>query len=98
MKTIRRYYPALIIMLLAFLMLSCAPGDNRFDTEPAGFWAGLWHGLIAFVTFIISLFNENVHIYEVSNGGKLYDLGFILGVMIAFGGGARGSCSRRRNC
>ena len=24
---------------------------------PAGFWAGFWHGLIAPITFVVSLFN-----------------------------------------
>ena len=52
----------------------------------AGFWRGLWHGLIAPVTFLISLFKENVGIYEVHNNGKWYNFGFILGLMIIFGG------------
>jgi hypothetical protein len=44
-----------------------------------GFWMGLWHGLILPVTFVVSLFNDNVGIYEVVNKGHLYDLGFLLG-------------------
>jgi hypothetical protein len=32
----------------------------------AGFWLGLWHGIICPVTFLISLFNDNVNIYEVT--------------------------------
>jgi polyferredoxin len=52
----------------------------------AGFWAGLWHGLICPITFIVSLFNSNVRIYEVNNRGRWYDFGFILGASCAFGG------------
>lgn len=48
--------------------------------KPAGFWAGFWHGLIAPVTFIVSLFNDNVSVWETSNKGKLYEFGFLLGV------------------
>lgn len=55
--------------------------------KPAGFWAGLWHGLISPITFIVSLFNPNVRIYEVHNRGRLYDFGFIIGISGAFGGG-----------
>lgn len=52
----------------------------------AGFWRGLWHGLIAPVAFLTSLFKENVGVYEVHNNGKWYNFGFILGLMIVFGG------------
>ena len=56
------------------------------DGNIAGFWRGLWHGLILPMTFFISLFKENVGIYEPHNNGNWYNLGFILGVMIVFGG------------
>ena len=52
----------------------------------AGFWRGLWHGLIAPFAFFISLFRENVGIYETHNNGQWYNYGFILGLMIIFGG------------
>jgi hypothetical protein len=52
----------------------------------AGFWRGLWHGLIAPFAFFISLFRENVGIYETHNNGQWYNFGFILGLMIIFGG------------
>lgn len=58
------------------------PGANR-----AGFWAGLWHGLISPITFIVSLFTPAVRIYEINNRGRWYDFGFILGISCAFGGG-----------
>ncbi len=92
MKIITSLKPILFLVMVVFLMTSCAPGNIKFDTAPANFWMGLWHGFIAFFTFIISLFNDNVTIYEVNNVGKLYNLGFILGVMIFFGGGSKGTC------
>lgn len=60
------------------------------DGNVAGFWQGLWHGIIAPVTFVVSLFNENVGVYEVHNSGGWYDFGFILGMMIVFGGSRGG--------
>ena len=59
--------------------------------DPAGFWPGLWQGLISPITFLISLFTSEVNIYEVQNNGNWYDFGFILGVATALGGGAGGS-------
>ena len=44
------------------------PGANG-----AGFWAGLWHGLISPITFIVSLFTPAVRIYEINNRGRWYD-------------------------
>ena len=57
------------------------------NSPPAGFWAGLWHGIISPITFIVSLFMPGVRIYEINNRGRLYDFGFLLGVSAAFGGG-----------
>ncbi len=75
----------LVLALLAIVLTGCAAGTNEVLHMPnphgfvAGFWLGLWHGVIAMITFIISLFNENVRIYEVHNSGGWYDLGFIMG-------------------
>jgi hypothetical protein len=83
-----------LIGVLAVLMLSaCAAGPNEMvDTgpDPAGFWLGLWQGLISPITFLISLFTPDVNVYEVQNNGNWYDFGFMLGVSMAFGGGAGG--------
>jgi hypothetical protein len=56
------------------------------DAQPAGFWAGFWHGLIAPFTFIVSLFNPGVRMYETNNNGGWYDFGFVLGVSSSLGG------------
>jgi len=53
---------------------------------PAGFWGGLWHGIIAPITFLVSLFAEGVSIYETNNNGRWYEFGFLLGMSAAAGG------------
>jgi hypothetical protein len=96
----------IVILLLAALLLAltaCAAGPNpqaglqRVESapHPAGFLLGLWHGLIAPITFVISLFNHNVSVYEVYNSRGWYDFGFLLGLSIAFGGGGRASKRNR---
>ena len=69
-------------------MQLAAPGANPLINQPdaqgrvARAGAGLWHGLIAPVTLVISFFNSDVHMYEVHNAGSEYDLGFLLGVAL----------------
>jgi hypothetical protein len=89
-----------LLLVLGFLA-GCAPGANSLANTAgpqgtvAGFWQGLWNGIISPVTFVISLFNRNVQVYEVHNNGGWYNLGFLLGVVIIFGGG--GASTRRSN-
>jgi hypothetical protein len=45
-----------------------------------GFWYGLWHGFILPISWICSLFMDEVAIYAVYNNGGWYDFGFVLGV------------------
>lgn len=54
--------------------------------KPAGFLGGLWHGIIAPITFIISLFDDGVSIYETHNNGRWYEFGFMLGIGAYAGG------------
>jgi hypothetical protein len=48
--------------------------------DRAGFWAGLWHGTIAPFAFLVSLWDDQVSIYETNNNGKWYEFGFMVGV------------------
>ncbi|MBN2380325.1 hypothetical protein JXM67_11050 [candidate division WOR-3 bacterium] len=86
-----------IVAVLALLVFAgCAAGDVRWDeANPSGFWAGLWHGMIAVVTFIISLFSKTVKMYECANNGGWYDFGFILGILIIWGGSSGAMCRSR---
>lgn len=67
------------------------PGPNsKYQIDgatPAGFLAGLWHGFLFPLTFIISLFTPDVRIYDKNNSGRWYDFGFFLGASISIGGG-----------
>lgn len=70
-------------------VLAVAGSNSKYaepGARPAGFWAGFWHGLISPITFIVSLFNSGVRIYETNNNGRWYDFGFLIGVSGAFGG------------
>ena len=86
---------------LALVAAGCAGPNSLIGTNGAngvaGFWAGLWHGLISPVAFALSLFNHAIRMYEVHNSGALYDLGFLLGASMAFGGAGRGSHRRKRD-
>ena len=90
----------LMLVVLAALLTACAPGDGANTAEhPAGFFSGVWHGWIAPVTLVISIFNPRIGIYEVNNVGFWYDFGFYMAVISGFGGLAlsrkkRGKCNR----
>lgn len=97
-----RILPAILIVVGVLVLAACAPGGNNVAATgapaEAGFWLGLWHGVISPVTFIVSLFNHHVNLYEVHNNGNWYNFGFVLGLSATFGAGARsGSGSRRKH-
>jgi hypothetical protein len=64
-------------------ILAIAGPNSKYKlpyVRPAGFWAGLWHGIIAPLLFWVSLLNPGVRVYETNNKGRRYDFGFLLGV------------------
>ncbi len=86
-----------LLLLVVLALGGCVAGPNPQANTPdeqghvAGFWQGLWHGAIAPVAFVISLFTDKVHVFEVHNNGNGYVLGFLLGLMASRGGGGRRS-------
>jgi len=92
----------LILVSLVLVLSACAAGPNELrntpdeDGEVAGFWMGLWHGLIAPFTFIFSLFSKSVYVFEVHNNGGWYTFGFLLGASSIFGGSGGGAACRKR--
>jgi hypothetical protein len=93
----------IVLLAVAVLLLaSCAPGPNDAEKTAnakghvAGFFLGLWHGLISPVTFIVSIFTKNVRIYEVHNSGFFYNFGFVIGAGLFLSGGILGKkrCGR----
>ncbi len=77
--------PSLILFVLVLVLVNilagCAPGPNVFKGTAsehnvvAGFWLGLWQGFIAPFVFVVSLFKNNLTIYEVHNNGAWYNFG-----------------------
>jgi len=92
---------ALIVIttIIIFTLISCAagPGSKYTPEKRAGFFVGLWHGIISPITLIISFFTNNVRIYEVNNTGSWYDLGFFIGIVIMSGGVCGGGAASRRS-
>jgi hypothetical protein len=95
------YIIGAVILVLAMLS-GCAAGPNKMEKSPdgegkvAGFWMGLWQGFIMPITFIISLFSDKVHMYEVHNNGNWYNLGFLIGAAVMLGGSGSASKKGRR--
>jgi hypothetical protein len=92
----KKYFILFWVIIFVLLLSSCAPGPNRLVKTPdaedkvAGFWLGVWHGLIAPITFIVSLFSDKVDIYDVHNSGNWYNFGFVLGAGLFLSGGILG--------
>jgi hypothetical protein len=63
------------------------PMVNTVDLQKhtAGFFIGIFHGIISPGTLLVSFINSDVQMYEVHNKGGLYNLGFLLGAAVIFG-------------
>ncbi len=82
----RMFKPAIFVPFI-LLLTACAAGGEQFtQDQPAGFWYGLWHGVISVISLIIHIFNDGVAVYETNNTGGWYDFGFLLGVISIWGG------------
>ncbi len=72
----------LLGVLFLILMTSCAanePVDECLTGQTYGFLWGIWHGIIAPISLVISLFDEEVVMFAVNNTGFFYGLGFLIG-------------------
>ena len=92
----------IMLALVAFVLVfgSCTASQPRIGplaslTEVPGFWKGFWHGFIAPITFVVSLFSNEVRIYAFPNAGRWYDFGFMLGISGFSGGVFAGSRTRK---
>ena len=85
MKISKEMVISFVIILL--IIAACAPGGGSSTPEdPAGFFMGIWHGWIAPISLIVSIFNDSIRVYEVYNTGWWYDFGFYIAVIGGFGG------------
>ena len=89
-----------LFFLFSFVLFltSCSAGDTQFSEQsPAGFFYGIWHGIISVISLIIHIFNDSVLVYEIKNTGGWYDCGFLIGVTSIWGGGCHMSCKSSAN-
>jgi len=90
------------MVMIILVLTACTAGPNPLVDAPdeegqvAGFWQGLWHGIISPITFLLSLVTDTVHVFDVHNNGSWYTCGFLLGASITFGGSGGGAASQRK--
>jgi len=86
----------IIFCAIMILLSSCANVQEVSECvtkHTCNFWHGLWHGIILPISFIGSIFSDNIAIYSINNNGGWYDFGFALGVGALFGGSSNSSKS-----
>ena len=72
-------------MITALFLFSLVVGcgfvgpESVWLYDPPGFFAGIWHGLLAPYTLVIRIFLD-IRMYAIPNSGWLYDCGFLIGV------------------
>jgi hypothetical protein len=74
-------------LLLVASCMATQQGAGFAMTGLPGFWRGFWHGLVAPIAFVVSLFSDTIRIYATPNTGRWYDFGYMLGIG-GFSGGA----------
>ena len=100
-KTLIRFAVLLCFLAVIILLSGCA--NNEIVTEclkgkTYGFWAGLWHGIIAPIDLIAMIWRNDVSVFAPNNNGAWYAFGFIIGSGgWGFSGGNRASRSRKHN-
>lgn len=99
MRSLNRPLYRLATCLAALMLASCLATQSTGGVSGTaasalpGFWMGFWHGIIAPVAFLISLFSDATRIYAWPNSGHWYDFGFVVGIG-GFGGLVAGGYRR----
>ncbi len=83
---------SVFLSLCVIFIAGCATQPPPVQDGP-GFWVGLWHGMSAPVSFVVSIFKD-IRFYQSPNGGIWYDVGFLLGLSF-WGGGGAAACRNR---
>lgn len=90
-----------LLLISVFVLTGCADAELIDPcVDPAqreGFFMGIIQGFIAPITFIVSLFDNEVAMYAVNNSGWLYDLGFLIGIGGFSGGILKGRRQKYRD-
>jgi hypothetical protein len=90
-----------LVLLFVTILAGCAAGLNvckgtaNDHNAVAGFWLGLWHGFIAPIVFVASVFKSTLTIYEVHNNGAWYNFGYLFGLACFFGGSGNRTARRK---
>ena len=84
-----------VILFAALALVGCVATEapNAINPAAPGFLLGVWHGFIFPVSFIVSLFTDDIAVYAVPNNGTFYDFGYFVGIVF-LGVGARSSKRR----
>ncbi len=98
----KKYLPLVILVVFALaaaaiyiIVFHVGMPTRDLSGPPANGWFGLWQGLIIYLSFIASWFDNNIVLYQVNNNGFWYNLGYVIGLWIAIGAFAGGSSARR---
>ena len=85
-----------VVLLLSSCAASADPSVGTPGAYPGvpGFVMGFWHGFIAIIALVVSIFNPSIGIYEVPNEGLWYNVGFVLGFIVFTGGSVFGAFRR----
>ncbi|MBC7778072.1 MAG: hypothetical protein H7246_21750 [Phycisphaerae bacterium] len=90
MKTNKLLTLGIFVFFALLIFSSCAEVQNVEACKTGhtyGFFGGLWHGIIAPASFVVSLFIDDVAVWAVNNNGGWYTFGFLIGVGgLGFGG------------
>lgn len=90
MKTKTLLILSVFVLCTLVFLTSCAEVQHVDACKTGhtyGFFGGLWHGIIAPVAFVVSLFSDTTAVWAVNNNGGWYTFGFLIGVgSLGFGG------------
>ncbi|MXZ00222.1 hypothetical protein F4Y93_06065 [Candidatus Poribacteria bacterium] len=75
MKTL---FTLILITTLLLTVSGCLPNDALEGDHEAGFFSGIWHGWLCWLSFILGIFTD-IRIYAAQNTGWWYDCGWMLG-------------------
>jgi hypothetical protein len=78
------------VIVCALALSACATQPTPSAYDPPGFLWGFVHGFISLFSLIGSFFWD-IRVYAFPNGGRWYDVGFVLGASCFFGGIGRQS-------